>query len=596
MAQREGHVVAVAGVAGVAILQAAVVGIERDVAHAVCRGGAATNVERCHVLSCRDAVHLLALGGAQRAGIVAVCDAVHCVAAKGGAGVVAGNTWAYLGLAFQDGGGGVEAVADVGGAAVVPGHEAAAVLGGRRARGEQLAVEHAALDVQRALVFGLEAAVGAVARYAAIDDGADAAVLNAQRAPVLGDETGGVLGRGVDVASDMEVFDGCGGFYVVGRDGADVVERGDVLFVGVSIGRAVVESQRVLLSVEGAAEVVTVAARHAADLDVCFELHGLAAEAAVAVVMIQTFAEDVPAGSGLDGVLRAACGEVVGRGIEGTTVVRTLVTDIACSALHGAVVVVVIAENATAKTYNGAVIVFNVPDGDTNGDVVTHDTTIVAYNATVILTSAASRNGNSTGTVGDFAPRGIMANDAALIIYFFFVSINVNEDIRADMAVVDNTVASIFVCPARDAAGNSTASDAAIRKDDAVDGSVAGISEEANFRVSDIHTDSADGKSLAIVAAFEGFGVIANAVEITLLAAGVVPVAGMSEGDVGRLLERLPAGIVARIDVIGKGIERCRIGNLIVPALRVVRQAADGFLCPRRRGGEQHDEQHGGCP
>ena len=64
----------------------------------------------------------------------------------------------------------------------------------------------------------------------------------------------------------------------------------------------------------------------------------------------------------------------------------------------------------------------------------------------------------------------------------------------------------------------------------------------------------------------------------------------MAEGDVGRLLERLPAGIVARIDVSGKGIERCRIGNLIVPALRVVRQAADGFLCPRGLRGEQCDE------
>ena len=29
---------------------------------------------------------------------------------------------------------------------------------------------------------------------------------------------------------------------------------------------------------------------------------------------------------------------------------------------------------------------------------------------------------------------------------------------------------------------------------------------------------------------------------------------------------------------------------------RVVRQAADGILCSRRRGGEQHEEQQRGCP
>ena len=96
---------------------------------------------------------------------------------------------------------------------------------------------------------------------------------------------------------------------------------------------------------------------------------------------------------------------------------------------------------------------------------------------------------------------------------------------------------------------------------------------------------------LAIVAAFEVDGIGAYAAEITLRAAGVVPVAGVAEGDVGRLPERLASGIVARVDVGGEVDEVLRIVDLVVAAVRVVRQAADGFLCPRRRGGEQHEEQ-----
>ena len=81
-----------------------------------------------------------------------------------------------------------------------------------------------------------------------------------------------------------------------------------------------------------------------------------------------------------------------------------------------------------------------------------------------------------------------------------------------------------------------------------------------------------------------------------LLAAGVVPVAGVGEGDVGRLLERLAVGIVARVDVSGKVDKVLRVLDFVIPARRVVRQAADGFLCPRRRGREQHHEKPSGCP
>ena len=101
---------------------------------------------------------------------------------------------------------------------------------------------------------------------------------------------------------------------------------------------------------------------------------------------------------------------------------------------------------------------------------------------------------------------------------------------------------------------------------------------------------------LAIVAALEVDVSGAYAAEITLRAAGVVPVGRVAEGDVSRLLERLAAGVVARVDVGGEVDEVLRIVDLVVAARRVVRQAADSFLCPRRRGREQREEQHQGRP
>ena len=170
----------------------------------------------------------------------------------------------------------------------------------------------------------------------------------------------------------------------------------------------------------------------------------------------------------------------------------------------------------------------------------------------------------------------------------------VNEDVGADVAVVDYT---ILICSTHDAASIIIGSDAAVGQDNTVNGCALGISEDAIIEfTSTIHTDSADGKSLTIVAAFEIFSDIAYAVEINLLAAGVVPVAGVGEGNVGRLLERLVVGVVARVDVSGKVDKVLRVLDFVIPARRVVRQAADGFLCPRRRRGEQHHEQHRGCP
>ena len=243
-----------------------------------------------------DAACLLALCGAEGAGVVAV-GASRAVADEGGAAV------GYLVLTTGEGSRGVERIADAEGAKA---HETAAVGGGRSACGEQFSVEHAAGDVEGAVAGAFDAAVCAVAADAAMYDDAAAAVLDGQCGPVLADNTGGVLGRGVDVARHVQVLDGSG----LAAHVADVAERGNVLFAGVAAGGAVVEGQRVLLSVEGAAEVMATAARHAADGDVGAEADGLAAEAVVGFVVVEKVAEDVPARSVVDGVGRALSGVV----------------------------------------------------------------------------------------------------------------------------------------------------------------------------------------------------------------------------------------------------------------------------------------------
>ena len=102
----------------------------------------------------------------------------------------------------------------------------------------------------------------------------------------------------IDVAVDGEVAErGLAPPVISG-----VGERGHVLCVERTCGGAVADGERVALPVKGAGEVMVAAACHAADADVRTELHGLAIEDALGVKG-QQVAEQVPARSGLDGVL-----------------------------------------------------------------------------------------------------------------------------------------------------------------------------------------------------------------------------------------------------------------------------------------------------
>ncbi|MBO6192143.1 MAG: hypothetical protein J6N98_07060 [Prevotella sp.] len=251
---------------------------------------------------------------AEVVGVVAVVG-IYLVAGEGGAG------------RFQDGdlGGGEEVVADFCPAFAIADEAADGV--GRCA--EQAAVEHAALDGERAvLLYADDAAVCAVAADGAVDSGADGAVLDADGAPAAADETAGELLVGSDGARDVQVAEGGGAVSLVagvGLGGADVAEGGDVLRGSVGdVVAADIDGQRVAVTVEGAAEVVLAAARHAGDgvlrrADVVAELHGLAAEAVPSVVVLQGEAEGVPSGGIADGVgigggLRQGGGDKLGLG------------------------------------------------------------------------------------------------------------------------------------------------------------------------------------------------------------------------------------------------------------------------------------------
>ena len=183
-----------------------------------------------------------------------------------------------------------------------------------------------------------------------------------------------------------------------------------------------------------------------------------------------------------------------------------------------------------------------------------------------------------------------MTNDTANFKGFSSRSI-VNEDVRADVAVVDYSRFAVFfnilVCIAHDATNIFIVGDAAIGQDYSVDDCTIGTIE---YTMTIRHTKSTDCKSLTIVVAFEE---VTYAFEITLTAAGIIPVAGVFEGDVSRLLERLAVGITAAFDVIGKVNEVLRVFDFVVAARRIVRQAVDSILCPRCHSGEQH-EQHSG--
>ena len=229
---------------------------------------------------------LLALHGAQRAGVVAVGDVGYdYVAGEGSATCVHG---------VSVGSGGVEAVGDgdvVARGVLAVAYEAAAV--GGAAGADDFAVEHAAANVERCAAghTPCEAAVGAVAALAAADgdaatavgdverrvadaaddaacelvagrDGAaDGAVLDSELAPCLADDAAGFLAGSDDVGHHVKATDGGGDAAHV----ADVAERGHAVGGGGFEDGAVHEGQRIAVAVECAAEVMAAAARHAGD-------------------------------------------------------------------------------------------------------------------------------------------------------------------------------------------------------------------------------------------------------------------------------------------------------------------------------------------
>ena len=96
--------------------------------------------------------------------------------------------------------------------------------------------------------------MGAVANYATLDDDATLAVLDGDAAVLLGDDACGILVRGLDGTSNVQVLDG-GVLHIL--EGRSIFSAGGV-----------VEGQRLLVAVENAGEVVVAGARHVADGDV----------------------------------------------------------------------------------------------------------------------------------------------------------------------------------------------------------------------------------------------------------------------------------------------------------------------------------------
>ena len=229
---------------------------------------------------------LLALGGAQRAGVIAVGDVGYdYVAGEGSATCVHGVSVGSRGVERVDD-------ADVGARGVLTvAHEAAAV--GGAVGGDDFAVEHAAADVEHCAAghTPCEATVGAVARDATADgdaatavgdverrvadaandaacklvagrDGAaDGAVLDSELAPCLADDAAGFLAGSDDVGHHVKAADDGGGAAHI----ADVAERGHAVGGGGFEDGAVHEGQRIAVAVECAAEVMAAAARHAGD-------------------------------------------------------------------------------------------------------------------------------------------------------------------------------------------------------------------------------------------------------------------------------------------------------------------------------------------
>ena len=262
--ERQAHLFAAASVESAAVLDARAVG--GDAAHGVFGGIASI----CHgdVFARGNAAHSLALYIAEGVGIVAVGIGGHRPVAGEG-GTSGGDGCLALGQSVV--GGGVEAVADGERATVsLEAHESSTVGGG--SGGEQLAVEHAAIDVEvgRVVILSHESAVHSFAVRAALYDYAAAAVADGNVAVLVGDESCGVRARGLDGACDVQVLNHAVVLHI--EEGCHVI-----------VAAAVIEGQRLLVAVEGAHEVVVDRACHAGDADVVAQLHSLAAEASVGV-------------------------------------------------------------------------------------------------------------------------------------------------------------------------------------------------------------------------------------------------------------------------------------------------------------------------
>ncbi|MBR4273873.1 MAG: hypothetical protein IKQ30_13675 [Bacteroidales bacterium] len=106
-----------------------------------------------------------------------------------------------------------------------------------------------------------------------------------------------------------------------------------------------------------------------------------------------------------------------------------------------------------------------------------------------------------------------------------------------------------------------------------------------------VHCEADDGVALSVVGAVEWRGVVTVG-----LAANRLEVACAAHVDVLRLLEGLAAGVVAAVDVGGEVNEVLRVVDFVVAAGRVIRQAGDGILRPRRGGGEHGEGERHRCP
>ena len=150
MTQREARLIAVAVVERIATGNA--LGVCRNATDCV---GAILN-RRAYgangldgdVFARRNAAGRLALGRAERAGVVAIGDSCT-ITRESGAGVTGSYHDLFLTVLSIDDGGFVEAIGD-GERATVPTYETSAIVGSCRTRSQQFAIEHAAIDAQRA--------------------------------------------------------------------------------------------------------------------------------------------------------------------------------------------------------------------------------------------------------------------------------------------------------------------------------------------------------------------------------------------------------------------------------------------------------------